>query len=81
MEIEASEANNRKAICPRCSGKGFVLCPECKGTGDERNVFFVVTGRCHFCQPNMPNTMKGFVACPKCQGEGTLGAVHLHQAD
>ncbi len=81
MTIEAPEAMKGTAICPRCSGKRFVLCPKCQGTGDEWNAFFVATGPCRYCQPMMRNIMKGFVACPKCQGQGTLEAVHFGQED
>jgi RecJ-like exonuclease len=56
------------AQCPRCSGKGHILCPECRGTGEERNVFWVVTGQCRVCM----STNAGFVRCPKCQGEGVV---------
>jgi RecJ-like exonuclease len=61
------------ARCPRCSGRGHVLCPECRGTGEERNVFWVVTGQCPICMPVNP----GFVRCPKCQGRGLVDVKDL----
>ena len=57
-----------KADCPRCSGKGYIVCPECRGTGEERNVFWVVVGKCHTCVPDR----RGFVTCPKCRGLGVV---------
>lgn len=61
------------ATCPRCSGKGHILCPECKGTGEERNVFWVVIGHCPICMP----TNVGFVRCPKCLGKGVVHVSEL----
>jgi len=74
MTIQMQANKKKTSICPRCTGKGYILCPKCQGTGDERNAFFVATGPCRCCQPIMPNMMRGFVACPQCQGEGALGS-------
>ncbi|MBM4445248.1 MAG: hypothetical protein FJ020_08115 [Chloroflexi bacterium] len=63
--METSNPTGETATCPRCGGRGDVVCMECQGTGETRNVFWVVTGRCMVCA-----TKRGFVTCPKCLGAG-----------
>ena len=62
--MELSNPASDTANCARCGGKGHVVCQECKGTGETRNIFWVVTGVCPICR-----TKRGFVTCPKCQGK------------